>query len=220
MSQEDYMTAAAGTDAALWKAGVGLFAPGTPMASDAGLEAITGKRDLAASRKALTDAGYKGERVVLMAPSDNPVLAALGEVTNDLFRRLGMNVDYVVSDWGTLVTRRASKDAPDKGGWNMFNTTWAGLDMVNPVVEQVLRVNGDKGFFGWANIPKIEALREAWLDAPDVESQKRVAAELQTVAMQEVPYLPTGQYLYKTAYRRDLTDMVKGLFVFWGIRRQ
>jgi peptide/nickel transport system substrate-binding protein len=219
MSQEDFMIAAAGTDPSLWKAGIGVFTPGTPMANDAAMGAITGKRDLEASKRALIAAGYKGERIVLMAPSDQPVLAALGEVCNDLLKRLGMDVDFVVSDWGTLVQRRASKAAPDKGGWNMFNTTWAGLDMVNPVVTQVLRTSGDKGFFGWPNIPEIEALREAWLDAPDLPAQQRIAAELQTVAMREVPFLPTGQYFYKTAYRSSLKDVPKGLFVFWNARK-
>lgn len=130
-----------------------------------------------------------------------------------------MNVQFAVSDWGTLVARRASKAPPDAGGWNMFNTTWAGLDMVNPVVAQVLRCGGDKGYFGWPDIPRIEALREAWLEAPDTAARAAVAAELQGVAMREVPYLPTGQYFYKTAYRRDLADIVDGIYVFWGVRR-
>jgi peptide/nickel transport system substrate-binding protein len=219
MSQEDFMTAAAGADPSLWKAGIGVFTPGSPMATDAGLEVITRKRDLAASRRALREAGYKGERVVLMSPSDNPVLSALGEVCNDLLRRLGMEVDFVVSDWGTLVQRRASKEAPERGGWNIFNTTWAGLDMVNPAVMQVLRTNGAAGFFGWPDIPRITELREAWLDAPDVAEQKRIAAEVQQVAFREVPFLPTGQYFYKTAFRRDLSDIVEGQFVFWNVKR-
>ena len=219
LSQEDFMIAAAGTDPSLWKAGIGVFTPGTPMANSAALQAVTGKRDIEASKKALIAAGYKGERIVLMAPSDQPVLAALGEVCNDLLKRLGMNVEYVVSDWGTLVQRRASKAPPEQGGWNMFNTTWAGLDMVNPVVTQVLRANGERAFFGWPNIPEIETLREAWLDAPDQAAQQRIAAEIQTVAMREVPFLPTGQYFYKTAYRKQLQDVPKGLFVFWNARK-
>jgi peptide/nickel transport system substrate-binding protein len=157
--------------------------------------------------------------VVLMSPSDQPVLSALGDVCHDLLKKLGMNVDYVVSDWGTLVQRRASKAPPEQGGWNMFNTTWAGLDMINPVTTQVLRTSGESGFFGWADIPRLGELREEWLDAPDLEAQKSVAREIQSVAMREVPFLPLGQYFYKTAYRKDLRDVVDGLFVFWNARR-
>jgi len=218
MSQEDCMIAAAGTDPALHKSGVGTFTPGTPMANTAGIEAVTKPRDMEASKRALLAAGYKGERVVLMIPTDQPVLQAIGEVCLDTLKKIGMNVEPAVSDWGTLVQRRASKAAPEQGGWNMFNTTWAGLDMVNPVVQQVLRCGGERGYFGWPDIPRIEALRDAWLDAPDVEAQKRIAAEIQTLAMTEVPYVPTGQYLYKTAFRRRLTDVSGSLFTFWGVR--
>src|ERR1700712_4246128 len=139
-----------------------------------------------------------------MSASDNPVLGALGAVMNDLLKRLGMNVRYAVSDWGTLGSRRASKAPPDQGGWNIFNTTWMGLDMTNPVAEQVLRCGGQKGFFGWPDIPQIETLREAGIGAPDQPARQRVARALQAAAMDQVPYLPTGQYFYRTAYRREI----------------
>ena len=103
--------------------------------------------DPAAARKALADAGYQGERVVLMAPSDKVMLRPLADVCNDLLQSIGMSVDYQVSDWGTILQRRASKAPPAQGGWNMFNTAWAGLDMINPAVSQVLRTNGADGFF-------------------------------------------------------------------------
>ena len=44
ISQADFMTAAAGTDPEMWRDGIGIFTPGTPMASDAGMEIITGPK--------------------------------------------------------------------------------------------------------------------------------------------------------------------------------
>ncbi|KAA2212092.1 ABC transporter substrate-binding protein [Teichococcus oryzae] len=219
VNQADYMTAAAGTDRSLWRAPIGIFTPETPMATRASLDVFGTPPGLERSRQALREAGYKGEKVVLLSPSDQPVLAALGDVCHDMLKKLGMNVDYVVSDWGSLVQRRASKAPPDQGGWSMFNTTWAGLDMINPVTAQVLRAGGESGFFGWADIPRLEELREEWLDAPDLDAQRFLAREIQAVAIREVPFLPLGQYFYKTAYRQDLRDVVGGLFVFWNARR-
>jgi peptide/nickel transport system substrate-binding protein len=70
-SQADFMTAAAGTDPKMWRDGIGIFAPGTPMASNAGMDVITGpKRDLPALKAALREADYQGERIVFKAPSD------------------------------------------------------------------------------------------------------------------------------------------------------
>jgi len=219
MSQADFMTAAAGTDASLWRANVGIFTPGTPLANETELARITGPRDLERSKRELAAAGYRGERVVLMAASDNPVLSALGEVGHDLLRKLGMTVEFVVADWGTVVQRRASKEPPERGGWNMFHTTWNGLDTANPGVHQALRANGQQAWFGWPDLPRLEALRQSWFDAPDIGAQQRIAAEIQREALNEAIYLPTGQYFSPTAYRRNLTGMVKGVLCFWNLRR-
>lgn len=218
-SQTDFMTAAAGTDPSMMRAGVGIFTPETPMATDAGLERLAEPRNLEQARQLLKQSNYNGEKVVLMAASDNPILNALGEVGRDLLVKLGMDVDYVLADWGTVVQRRASKALPSQGGWNMFHTTWNGVDMLNPMVEQVLRANGDKAFFGWPDIPRIETLRAAWLDAPDQATQKKIAADLQLAALDEVPYLPTGQYFYNSAWRNNLQDIVRGTYLFWNARR-
>src|ERR1035438_8918936 len=109
-SQADFMTAAAGTNKEMWRDGIGFFAPGTPMASDAGLDFP--RRDLPALKKALRGAGYQGESIVLMAPSDQAVLMAECAVALDLLQKLGMDVRYEVMDWGTLVQRRAKKEPP------------------------------------------------------------------------------------------------------------
>jgi peptide/nickel transport system substrate-binding protein len=219
-SQADFMTAAAGTNKAMWRDGVGFFAPGTPMASDAGMDIFTGpKRDLATLKRALRDAGYQGERIVMMAPSDQAILTAESAVALDLFQKLGMDVDYEVMDWGTLVQRRASKEPPAKGGWNFFITGWAGIDMTTPVTNQTLRSNGAKAWFGWPDLPEVQTLIDGWVDAPDLAARQTIAADLQRKAFEQVPYLPTGQYLQRTACRNDITGIIPGQFVFWNVRR-
>ena len=37
--------------------------------------------------------------------------------------------------------------------------------------------------------------------------------------MSEAPYLPLGQILQPTAYRKDLVGMLPGFPKFWGVRR-
>ena len=219
-SQADFMTAAAGTNREMWRDGIGIFTPGTPMASNVGMAAINGpRRNLEALKKALPDAGYKNERIVFMAASDQPAQNAEDAVALDLLQKLGFNVDYQVMDWGTLVQRRARKEPPDKGGWNMFITAWSGLDMTTPVTNQTLRANGTKAWFGWPDLPPVQTLIDAWLEAPDLASQQKIAAEIQAKALELVPYMPTGQYFYRTACRRDITGIIPGQFVFWNVRR-
>ena len=70
--QGDYMDAVVGDEKAAARTAVGVFPPGTPMASDTGMAALTGPRDPAAARRALAAAGYDGRPVVVMTPSDYP----------------------------------------------------------------------------------------------------------------------------------------------------
>jgi peptide/nickel transport system substrate-binding protein len=71
------MEAAFGQERELFRTGVGVFTAGLPMANDAGMEALNAPRGLAAARRAVQESGYRGERVVLMAPSDQANLQAM-----------------------------------------------------------------------------------------------------------------------------------------------
>lgn len=220
INQADFMTAVMGTDESLWRRGVGVFTPNTPLASDAGLEVLSGPRSLDEARRRLGEAGYNGEKIVLLAATDFPVLKPMAEVTNDVFRRLGLNVEYVATDWGTVVQRRASKEPVENGGWSVFCTAWSGLDMLNPAGHHSLRGNGAQAWFGWPSSPRLEALRDAWFEAPDLPAQKRICDDIQRQVFEDVPYIPIGQYFQPTAYRRNLSGILKGAPVmFYNVRR-
>ena len=219
INQADFMTAAWGSEPGAWRDKVGFFPAGTPFASDAGMSALTSPRDLEKVKREVAASGYKGEPVVLLGATDFPIINALCLVGADLFRKIGLNVDYVASDWGTVVQRRASKEPPDKGGWSIFFTYWAGFDTLNPGVNQTIRGNGTDGWFGWPKSERLEAARAEWFDAPTLEAQKAAARKQQEIAFEEVPSLPLGQAITTTAYRRTLTDVPKGLPLFWSVRR-
>ena len=55
--------------------------------------------------------------VVLMQSTDLAVLTNLAPVAKNLLEKGGFKVDMQSMDWQTLVSRRAKKDPPDKGGW-------------------------------------------------------------------------------------------------------
>ena len=165
------------------------------------MAALTGKRDYDAVKKALEAAGYQGEKVVLMGATDQPTNYPLAEVAADMLKRVGVNVDYQATDWGMVVQRRALTKPPADGGWNMFCTGFSGLDFFTPASHLPLRGNGKGAWFGWPDDPKIEALREAWFNAPDLAAQKKVGAEMQLQAFENVPYYPLGVAQLPTAFR-------------------
>jgi peptide/nickel transport system substrate-binding protein len=215
--QPDYLTAMLGDDGALWHAPMGAFTPGTPLANDAGLSAITGPRDFGALRQQMTEAGYKGERVALIVPTDFPNLKALADVGADMLRRLGMNVDYQAMDWGTLLTRRASKKPVDQGGWSLFFTFSAGADMANPAGQLMMRGTGEKAWFGWPDDPELERLRDSWFATPDLAAQQQIARDLQSRVFDTVPFIPLGQYFQPTAYRTSVHGTLNGFATFWNV---
>jgi peptide/nickel transport system substrate-binding protein len=218
LNQSDYMTNVVGDDPAAWRE-VGFFPPDTPMASDAGMAALRGPRDVPRARQDLLRAGYGGERVVLMAPTDYPRLNALCNVAADMLQRCGMTVDLQAMDWGSVIQRRASKAPPEKGGWTIFITTLTGLDTATPAADIALRGTGEHAWFGWPTAPALEALRDQWLAAADLAAQRRIAAAIQAQAFIDVPYLPLGQMFQPTVRRKTLEGGLNGMPIFWNIRR-
>jgi len=219
VNQSDFMSAVSGADPALSRTGVGFFTPGSPSASEEGLDIWSHTPSLAVSRQAIAAAGYAGETVVVLGPGDTPTLRAISDVGVDLMQKLGMKVDYQVVDWGTVVSRRAKKEAPQQGGWNVFPGYWTGLDAINPAAYPPLRGNGDRAWFGWPKSPRLEELRNAWLAAADANAAERVTREMQRVAFEEVPFIPVGQYFGATAYNRSLQGVLTGSPLFWNVRR-
>ena len=219
VDQREFIAAVLGEQARYAKIPVGYFTVGSPFASDAGMEKLTGPRDLARARALVKESGYAGETVLLMSPSDQPQMHAMAALCDSLFKKIGLNVQMVSTDWGTLLTRRSVSKPASEGGWNAFNTRITGTGGTDPTSVQ-LRANGAKAWFGWPDIPALEAGREAWFRAPGLAEQQKICREMQLAAFEDVPYIPLGQWSQPTAHRTDLDGFVKAsTHVFWGVRR-
>jgi peptide/nickel transport system substrate-binding protein len=118
-----------------------------------------------------------------------------------------------------MFQRRGNKESVDKGGWSIFPSMVAGVDVLNPAVAFLSRGNGLAGWYGWPTAPEMERLRDAWFDAPDLASQKAIAAELQAQIWKDAPYVPVGQILQPTAYRTSLTGVLDGFAKFYNVRK-
>jgi peptide/nickel transport system substrate-binding protein len=220
LSQEDYMGAVVGSDETLWKTLPGFFTPDTPLYTENGGDRLKGPRNYDLAKKLLAEAGYKNEPIVLLVATDVAITKAQGDVTADLLKRIGMNVQYAALDWGTVGQRRAKKEPPAEGGWNIFHTWHAGADCVNPAPYIALDASGPTAWFGW---PKSDAVQEkiaAWYAAPDLTAEKKVIAELNKAAMDDVVYIPTGFFKGYQAWRTNVSGVVKAPFpVFWDVSK-
>ncbi len=219
IDQTAMMQVLVGSDTSLYTVPLGFFGPGTPMASQTGLEPLTGPRDYGAARAALRAAGYQGEPVLLMIPSTSEASAAMGAVVTEQFKQAGLNVEVYSVEFNAMLQRRNRRGPVSEGGWSAFVTNWAGTDWLNPAGHIALRGNGDAGYGGWAVMPEIERLRDRWFEAPDLAAQQAICRDIQREAMREVPYYPTGHWLQPTAHRNSLTGILDGFAVFWNVRR-
>ena len=220
LSQEDYMRAVVGDDTTLWKTLPGFFTPGTPLYTEEGGEPLKGPRNIEGAKKLLAEAGYSGQPVTCIVAQDQPALKAMGEITADLLKKIGMTVDFVATDWGTVGQRRASKSAPGQGGWGMFHTWHAGADAASPVGYIALRTNGDKAWFGWPDDAGIEKGIADWYDAKSIDEEKAILSRVNKAAMENVTYIPTGFYYSYQAWRSNLEGIANGpLPWFWGVKK-
>ncbi len=219
LDQKEIMEAVAGAVPSLIKTDVGIFVPGTPMASTVGVEVTRGPKDMNKAKADLAAAGYKGEKIVILAATTIPTIWAEAQVASDLLTRMGFNIDLQSLEWGTVVQRRASREPIDKGGWNIFYTYLGGFGNVSPAPDIAIRGNGTSAWFGWPTNPKMETLYDAWFEAPDLAAQKKIVDEMQTVFWQDPPYAPMGMYDQPTAFNKRITDVHDGWPQFYGLKK-
>ena len=219
IDQTEIAQAIAGSDPSMWDAKVGVFCPQSPMASDAGMAALTAPRDYARVKRDLAAAGYNGERVAYLSAADNYGMSQQDTVGADQMRRAGMNVDVVAVDFGTWLQRRANPGLPDKGGWNVTDTYLPGLELWDPAVNLALRGNGKAAWPGWPTSPALESLREQWFVAPDEAARKAICHNAQLQAWQDVPFIPTCQWKSVSAYRKSLKGLLSGMPLFYNVSK-
>jgi peptide/nickel transport system substrate-binding protein len=108
----------------------------------------------------------------------------------------------------------------DKGGWNAFNTNLGTLDISEPIRSMPVAANGQKAWFGWPDVPQIEELRQKFARTTDPAQQKKLAEQIQKLALEEGVMVPVGQFYLPSAYRAALTNIVKApVPLFWNLKK-
>jgi peptide/nickel transport system substrate-binding protein len=219
MDQQEVMEAVAGAEPSLYKTDCGLFVPGTPMASTAGIEITRGPKDYAKLKQELAAAGYNGEKIVILAATTIPTIWAEAQVASDTLSKIGFNTDLQSMEWGSVVQRRASREPPDKGGWNIFYTWLGGFGNISPAQNIAIRGNGLGAWFGWPTNDKLEELYSAWFEAPDQAEQQKICDAMQVAFWQNPTYAPLGMYDQPTAFHTYMRDVPDGWPQFYGLKK-
>ena len=175
------------------------------MQADAGQDMVV-PSNIDKARALLKEAGYDNTPVLMLhatdvaSPSPQPVVMA------QALRKAGFNVTLAAMDWQSVASRRASRALPADGGWSILNTNMYTADLADPVRTPMAAADGDKAWYGWPDFPQVEGCATS-TRCSDPAEQKRIAAELQRVAIDEGLYVLLGQSTPLRAYSSKLSGL-------------
>lgn len=200
-----------------------VYGCGVPLASDAGSEYLAGTaaERMAKAKEILKKSGYDGTQILMMQPTDLTVLTTQPIVAAERLREAGFKVEVTSMDWATLQSRKNGWQPVAEGGWNFFFTYWGVTGIWNPLVNVLIDGSGkDSAWAGWPKNDRVEELRAAYLVAPTLAEQKKIASEIQQIAYDNGFYFNSGEFQSVAGWRAELKDLQLGpITLFWGVRK-
>ena len=197
-----------------------IFTCGGPFETEAGADRLR-QPGVEKARAALRDAGYAGERAVLLHSVDSALINPISLVVAEQMRRAGFNVDVASNDFSTLAQRRTNREPVDRGGWSVMPLVWNGLDLANPLANYATAYNCTNNYPGWYCDPEMTPLVQAFAVEPDPGRQRAIAAAMQARVHENAGIVFLGQFSPPAAYRASLEGVLNGAFpVLWNVRRR
>ncbi len=151
-------------------------------------------RDVAKARQMVKDAGYKGERVVVIVPTDIAYLNGAGMILAQTLKNIGFNVDLQSMDWSSIVARRTRKDGVDQGGWSAYATAAGEFDLNSPINSTNLGAACGNTLPGWPCDEQLDKLRTIWIQQTEPTARRAALEAFHRRAYETLPYIPVGQF--------------------------
>lgn len=220
IDQKEVMTAVMGGDPDNWVVPQGFMFTGKKEVDEAGFDRIRKKHSPDQVKRMLDAAGYKGEKLVLLHATEHTFYNPASLICAQQLTEAGFVVDDQPMDWGTVQTRRTNRGQISEGGWSIFPTVTPVAEMRSPLVGMFMRGNGKGAFFGWPEDPETERMYETWLGTTDPQEQTKLERAYELHAYDSVPFVPLGRYIQTSAWRDNLTGILKGpSIVFWNVKK-
>lgn len=199
------------------------FVCGSPNGITTGSEPYA-RQNLPEARRLLERSGYRGEPIVLLNSRETLFVGMAGELAAQNLREAGFNIVLAESDWGTLMTRRNSRNPPDRGGFNLFITSISGSGVYSPLSNSIADTTcGARNFAGWACDDEAARLRDAYIHEPDQAKQREILEQLSRRLWDVMPTVILGQRAQLYAWRNNVSGFVRSpslITIFWNIEKQ
>jgi len=218
--QEDFMRVVVGNPQ-LYRPFCGaFFMCGSANGTEVGSEAYR-EPNVERARQLLKEAGYNGEPIVVLQPTDRAQYNAATMVLVQSLRRAGVKVDVQAMDWSTLLSRRASRNKPHEGGYHLFVTTHGGPTTATPPANTWFNSRCDRANPGWACDAELSELVAEWARESDPAARRPILERIHRRAWESLPYIPYGQYTQPIAIRSNIHGVLRaGLPVYWNIEKR
>ncbi|MGO4669482.1 ABC transporter substrate-binding protein [Bosea sp. 2RAB26] len=171
--------------------------------------------DPAKARALLKEAGYKGEKISIIAnkratvPSFNSAVIA-----QQMWRSVGLNVDIDVLDWATQLDRY------NKGNQMMASITYS--PRFDPALgfEQISGPKDKQPRKVWEN-PKALALIEKASQTTDAAVRQPIFDELHAMLLEDVPVIFTHNDIDCLAHNKRITGLAPWAsnLILWGVAK-
>ena len=218
--QEDFMRVVVGNPELYHRFCGAFFMCGSPNGTEAGSEPFR-EPNVERARELLREAGYNGEPIVVLQPTDRAQYNAATMVLIQALRRAGVNVDVQAMDWSTLLSRRASRNDPRQGGYHIFLTTAGGPSTATPGANSWFNTTCDRANPGWACDQELTSLVADWSRESDLAARRPILERIQRRGWEVLPYIPYGQYTQPIAVRSNVRGVLQaGLPVYWNIEKR
>jgi peptide/nickel transport system substrate-binding protein len=135
------------------------------------------------ARAKLEEAGYAGEPLRFLATQEYSYMYGEAIVAQQQLESVGITVDLQVTDWATVLERRA---IPEE--WDMFVT---GHGFV-PDPSQISYVGQMNQYPGWWSSERSLALASQLAAEADFEVRKGIFDQIQTAHYTEIPAIKIG----------------------------
>jgi peptide/nickel transport system substrate-binding protein len=179
--------------------------PGTNYYTEIGKELLD-QHNPEKAKQLLKEAGYKGEKVVLLTNKDYPSLYNTGLVVAQQLKGVGINAELLVLDWPTAL-QKAMNGTPD---WNFFFTGWityvavGGVQTLRPMAEPnpVYTPPGGK------TDPDFMKAFDEVANGATLEVRQAAFVRAQKIALDDVMVIPMGVMPKVQAVRANVEHYV------------
>lgn len=183
---------------------------------------LTIKANVAEAKRLLKEAAYDGTPIAMMSAADFPALSQIGPVVKQQLEAVGFKVNLQSMDWQSILSRRTKREPVAQGGWNMFFTRTAGVDVINPFFNPAASGACERAYYGWPCDPEMEALREKFATTTEQSAQLKLAHQIQDRIVDKAFYGWLGEAKQVGAYRSKHISgwLASPALILWNIEKK